>query len=1035
MQATFEIVIAMPFRLSFEYPSYLVLMLALPMLWWVGYGSLRVLGRFRRLFALTLRTLVWTILVFAIAGVQFVRVNRQMTVVYLLDQSDSIPSATRQVMLDYVVKNVRKFRDKKRGDKAGVIVFGREADIEVAPYDDNIFNTRLESTGGEGDATNLETALDLAQAIMPANTSRRLVIVTDGNENLGQARKIKSRLAEAGIGVDVVPVMLSQGNEVLLEKIELPTDIRKGQPFEARVVLSNYSAAGASGQPVKGRLEVKQKVGNRESPLLSEEITLEPGKNVFPIKHQIDQPDAYVYKAEFIPTENGSDSLSENNQATAYTYVRGKGRVLMIVDAKPERADDYDLLANRLRNNNIEVVKQLTTQMFGSLAELQAYDAVILAGTPRVSETGTQEVVGFTDAQIEMLVRNTQQLGAGLLMIGGPEALGAGGWGGTELEKAMPVDFTIKNSKVEHVGALALIMHACEMPKGNHWQKVICQTAIEQLGASDFAGVLYWGPGRDQWLWGTSTAKHPGMVRVGDNRKEMMARVSRMTPGDMPQFDPAMLMAVKSLRATPASVKHCIIISDGDPSDPKQSTIQAFQKQANGDPGITITTVAVAGHGLNGSPRMKRIAAQTGGKYYQVKSGRALPKIFQKEARRVSKPLVIEPPGGAHPEKVFPHAMLDGVNPLFPPISGFVLTQTKESALARVLVQSDVPAEKENATILAAWTYGLGRTAVLTTDAGARWSSSWNDWEDGDKFYSQLVRWLMRPTGDTGKFNVATSVNDGEVQVVVNALSKDDSFLDFLEMEATVLDADLNPAPVRIRQVAPGRYAGSFPATKAGSYLVTVVPGPGAPPLTTGVTVPYSDEYRVNQTNLALIESLAAIEPKGGAAGNVTPPLESRVSKDLVETDAFRTGLAPARSIRDTWHWFVFAGCVVFFGDVLIRRVAFDLSWIGRSIGRLRGDSNDDQTVMSRLDALQKSKTEAEQGIEKRRASARFNPTQVDAGQDGAEELQSLGQSTGSPGKGNATPSGQPSMDAPKEQASYTERLLAAKKRARKNDD
>ena len=40
-----------------------------------------------------------------------------------------------------------------------------------------------------------------------------------------------------------------------------------------------------------------------------------------------------------------------------------------------------------------------------------------------------------------MLVRNTQQLGAGLLMIGGPEAFGAGGWTGSEIEKAMPVDF------------------------------------------------------------------------------------------------------------------------------------------------------------------------------------------------------------------------------------------------------------------------------------------------------------------------------------------------------------------------------------------------------------------------------------------------------------------------------------------------------------------------------------------------------------------------------------------------------------------
>ena len=72
------------------------------------------------------------------------------------------------------------------------------------------------------------------------------------------------------------------------------------------------------------------------------------------------------------------------------------------------------------------------------------------------------------------LVSNTRQLGAGLLMIGGPEAFGAGGWTGTNLEKAMPVDFKIKNSKIQAVGALALIMHASEMAEGNYWQKSHC---------------------------------------------------------------------------------------------------------------------------------------------------------------------------------------------------------------------------------------------------------------------------------------------------------------------------------------------------------------------------------------------------------------------------------------------------------------------------------------------------------------------------------------------------------------------------------
>ena len=76
------------------------------------------------------------------------------------------------------------------------------------------------------------------------------------------------------------------------------------------------------------------------------------------------------------------------------------------------------------------------------------------------------------------------------------------------------------------------------------------------------------------------------------NRNAMLAAIGRMTPGDMPQFDPAMQMAVASLTRTPPRSNIAVIISDGDPSDPSPATIASFK--ANN---ITISTVAVASHG------------------------------------------------------------------------------------------------------------------------------------------------------------------------------------------------------------------------------------------------------------------------------------------------------------------------------------------------------------------------------------------------------------------------------------------------------
>lgn len=1016
------------FRLAFEFPGYLWLLIGIPFLWWVSFRALAPLGFFRRWLALLFRTLVLTGLVLALAGVQLVWTSDRVTVMYLLDQSESIPEAKRQLMLDYVIRNVSRHRDVAREDRAGIIVFGREATIEIPPFDDNIPKIRrLESYIGRRDATSLESALVLAQAAMPADTSRRLVIVTDGNENLGDAQKLAARLAESGIGIDVVPIVLESKAEVLVEKIDLPSDIRKGQPFEARVVVNAYTD-GEDAPPVQGRLQVTRlnseasESSGREELLLDEPTTLKPGKNVYSLQDQIDQPAPYTYKARFVPDESSDDGIKENNEASAYTYIRGQGRVLLIEDFS--NRGQYDLMAERLRTANIEVVIRPSDQLFGSLAELQAYDAVILAGVPRVSGDAGDTIVTFDDDKVDMLVRNTQRLGAGLLMIGGPEAFGAGGWTGTKLEEAMPVDFQVKNKKVEAVGALAMIMHACEMAQGNYWQKVIANSALEQLGPVDEAGVLHWNMTGDSWLWGGSN----GLLPVGPNKPAMLAAVRRMTPGDMPAFDNSMRMAAASLRRSNASMKHCIIISDGDPSPPTGSTIAAFR-----DNKITISTVAVAGHGTTGSNRLRDIATQTGGKYYEVRNAKALPRIFQREARRVARPLVYENASGVAPEIVYPHPALEGIDTLLPPITGFVLTQTKNSPLAQVLIRSPLPVEEENSTILAVWNYGLGRTAVLTTDSGGRWAQSWNDWGDYDKFFSQTVRWLMRPTGDTGKFDLATQVRDGQVQVVVSALDKEDAFLNFLDMNASAVGPEMQDIPLQMQQTAPGRYVGSFPADQAGSYFVNISPQAGSAPLTTGVTVPYSEEFRVRDTNQALLDALAKSKPSGGSEGQVTEPLAAESMDDVVDHDAFRTGLALARSMRDAWPWFVFVACCLFLGDVMVRRVAISFDWVGRLFAT---PGNESEEAPSRLKALQERKQALGESIDRRRAAVRFEPEpEPDASsiQGKASAAKARKDRSDLP---KIRPSDVPASLTPQPDAkSYTERLLEAKRRARKDQE
>ena len=148
-------------------------------------------------------------------------------------------------------------------------------------------------------------------------------------------------------------------------------------------------------------------------------------------------------------------------------------------------------------------------------------------------------------------------------MLGGPDGLGAGGWTNSVVEKAMPVDFQVKNTKIEAVGALAMIMHASEIAQGNYWQKKIAEESLKVMGAMYYCGILQFTGLGDAWLWGDKN----GMLRVGQNRSAMMQRIRNMTPQDMPDFQPSVQMALASLQSVNASIKHCIL-SDGDPAPP-----------------------------------------------------------------------------------------------------------------------------------------------------------------------------------------------------------------------------------------------------------------------------------------------------------------------------------------------------------------------------------------------------------------------------------------------------------------------------------
>jgi Mg-chelatase subunit ChlD len=990
--------------LAFENPAYLALLLLAPLLWILSYRSLVSLGRFKRAIALVLRTAVVVLVVLALAGTQINRTSDRLTVLYLVDQSMSIPQGQRQAMSDYVNRSIAQHRSAPKQDRAGVIVFAKDTAVEYPPVDENLRLHAASETSLDGSATNLAGAMRLAVATLPSDSAGRVVVVTDGNENVGDARDEARQLVDRGIGIDVVPIRYQSRPEIAVEKLSLPADVQIGVPFDLRVVLANLAPESADAKSIPARVQIFRQSDGDEKQLADEPIELALGKRVFSLRQQIDTPSAYTYTVRLVPDNPADDQFQQNNVATAFTQVRGQGRVLFIVDA--EHPDEFDLLIDRLRHEKLEVQVIDTSNLFTSLGQLQAFDTVILADVPRDD---------FSDAQIKMLVTNTQQMGAGLIMLGGPNSFGAGGWAHTDLEEALPVDCEVKDPKVRPIGALALVIDRSGSMNGEKLAlaKAAAMASVDLLGPTDYVTVV---------AFDFVAFPVVPIVRKEDSQT-IKSRIDALGADGGTNIRPAIEMAHDQLmHATDAGIRHMVIMTDGRTEGSNYiERIEELRKEK-----ITVSTVAL---GADADFLLLQNMARAGhGRYYNAKTPKALPRIFQQETRVIARPLIYERESGLQPEVKFPHEILKGIDTP-PPITGFVLTTRKENPLVEVPLISPLPVEDENHNLLATWTYGLGKVAAFTADAGRRWTSAWANWPDYDKFFSQLVRWSLRPAGDQGQYVVDSEVRDGKLRLTINAFDKNDEYLNFLTPSGTVVGPDMKSHAIELRQTAPGRYVGEMETPEAGSYFFTLVPKPGSAPILTGVTVPYSSEFLDRESNDRLLAELARITPVGGKPGLVIEASDPTAPTDLAASDVFRHDLRRPVSSQDIWPQLLLWASYVFLCDVIIRRVQFNFGWVRRAAQWFRGRFLRQRSppVVETIARLRSRKAAVAQSLQLQNASLRLDETSAasesDAGQAATAVLEPPSETESSD---EVEQSAEPEAD------SYTSRLLQAKRQAGK---
>lgn len=865
----------------FIFPWALLLLALLPWTLWVG-ARMRSMSRSRKWVALVMRCLILAALIGALAGAELVRVNDKLAVFFLLDHSNSITEEFRLAAVDAV----RQTCDTYMGDndEAGVIVFGEQPSIEHKSEPRLRLDQVRSYVGGE--QTDIAAAIRLAMAAFPQGHMKRMILYTDGNETTGTALEEIKLARAAGIEVNVAPLEIGDSPEVRVRAVNIPARVNAEEPFKLQVLVE-------SEQDCSAVLRVYQRMREGKRLLQSADVTLQKGDNAFLLPQELAQQGFYEYEATI---ESASDTVFANNVGRAFTVIQGEPRVLYL-EADPEHSTR---LASAMLQEGLHVVMADLASFPTTLSGFQDFDVVVLSN---VSSTD------LTSEQLRSLEAMVRDLGIGLVMVGGPDSFGAGGYYDSAVERALPVNMDIKERKVMPRGALVLIMHTCEIPEGNAWAREIGMASLNVLASQDLMGALaYLWNGTDDWLF--------PLQPVGDKRL-MQARLTNPQIGDMPATGPTLQMAYDALIEADAAAKRVVIISDGDAQQPPRSLLQDLAKAK-----ITVSTVCISPHSLSDQQSLQVVAEATGGEYYLVQNPANLPQIFTKEAATVKRGLLIEKE--FTPQVQYASEVLRGVldNGL-PRLRGYVVTTPKENAVVPMVSDEADP-------ILAHWRYGLGKSVAFTSDVTTRWAADWMTWEGFNRFWAQTVRWATRDTAPTS-FQVNVRAEGGLGHVRIDAVDETGRFVNFLRPSGVVT----GPAPdfarreITLAQTGPGIYEGTFPVDEHGVYMVNLVytrEDGSQGMLPTGLALGYSPEYEYHTSNTPLLEQLAA---EGGGA-LVNPG-----------DNPFVHNLEASATITPVWQYLVAFAVCLFPLEIFVRRVVVDflapLAWLAALLRRVPG--------------------------------------------------------------------------------------------------
>ncbi len=756
--------------------------LSIPILWMVQVMSLTDLSRIQRLLGVGLRSLLLLLITAALCRPVQKREHSKVCTVVLVDLSASVSDA----QLAEARRSIQKVLDHKGDNLVRVVGFSSRPKV-IEPKGGHL-PPLSRPPAVDGAVTNLQAGIQLALSLYPADTIGRMLVLSDGLQTRGDAITEAYRAADAKIPIYHMAFSSPGHDEILIKELKLPDKVEIGKPFEVTAeVYSNQRA----------RVRISLQHGSAPDDMFwnelkpSQTVLLHPGRNVVTFPSVIQEPGLVAYVARMHLLDGAKDRIRENNRAAAIMTIKDKPRIL-IVDGG--RRGHLDLFAQALRREDFRVDVRGRYGLPSSTWGLKKFQCVILSDVP---------VSAVTLTKMRAIEQYVRQFGGCFIMVGGENSFGSGGYGATRIERILPVRLDTERQRHTPYVALVLVIDRSGSMSGRKIElaKEAAKASARVLSGNDLIGVIAF-----------DTEPHP-IVRLqrAANRLRISTDIASITSGGGTAVYPALKMAFEWLVPARAKVKHVLLLSDGySPYGDTFSLVEEMRRRR-----ITASTVGIGG-GVDRN-LLGGIARRGGGRYYHTNDPANIPKIFVKETREIAKPSIQEGAYTAVARKRADFLQGTGITKVRY-FRGYNPTKPKPRAeLVLVINPTGEP-------LLAKWHVGTGQVVAFTTDIKGGWSADWmeQDFAGFQKFWGQLLRSVMRARSYQ-QFPMKVTARNGTIHVAVDAVDRNDRFLDGLDCTVTVYDWERpgSKRTIHLRQTAAGRYETDFTMPRYGAYVLS----------------------------------------------------------------------------------------------------------------------------------------------------------------------------------------------------------------------